>query len=62
MADELKDLDAQCTALWRKLEAIKAQGGDGNAEYMATLYELRDLSARRLKVAGIKIVEPRKEG
>lgn len=49
---KLKELDAECNALFRKLDALKTAGRDKNsdAEYMQTLYTLRDKTRERLGV------------
>ena len=47
-----RELDAQCNALFRKLEEMKKSGLDknDNQEYMQTLYTLRDLTRERTNV------------
>lgn len=47
---ELKVLDTQCNALFRKLDALKAEGKDPSDEYMATLLQLQKLTRERLTI------------
>ena len=49
----MQEMDAECNALQRKLDALKAAGRDKNSdiEYMQTLYTLRDKTRARLGVA-----------
>ena len=51
-SDDLKRLDSECTALFRKLDGLKQVGRDKNddPEYMQTLYTLRDKTRERLGV------------
>jgi hypothetical protein len=54
----MTELDNQCPALFRKLDALKAEGKDSSvkgSEYMNTLYELRDLTSRRLQDTGLQV-------
>ncbi len=50
MNEKLKQLDQECNALFRRLDELKVQGKDtnDNAEYMQTLYTLRDKTRERL--------------
>ena len=51
-------LDNQCSALFRKLDALKAEGKDSSikgSEYMTTLYELKDLTSKRLQDTGLQV-------
>lgn len=50
MTDTLKQLDAECNELFRRLDTLKSQGRDRNddAEYMQTLFTLRDKTRQRL--------------
>ena len=48
--EQLRQLDGECNTLFRKLEALSAEGRNRNddAEYMQTLYTLRDKTQQRL--------------
>lgn len=45
----MKEMDAKCNALFRKLDDLKARGADKEkgGEYDRVLYELRDLTKAR---------------
>lgn len=59
---DIREHDAKCTALWRKLDALKAQGADAirGGEYDAVLRELQTATKARLGACGL--IAPSLEG
>jgi hypothetical protein len=45
--------DKRCTALFRQLDKLKAEGKDGDREYMMILAALRTATKERLNTIGL---------